>query len=106
MLEISSKIEKISNAFEVEKKQVSDAQELDSLKNKFLGRKGLVSSLFKDLSEIQADKRKEVGADINSLKSYIEKSIDGMGFKKRKVSIILLIIHCLERLIHQADYIP
>ena len=86
MLEISSKIDKISNAFEVEKKQVSDAQELDSLKNKFLGRKGLVSSLFKDLSEIQADKRKQVGADINSLKSYIEKSIDGMGFKK-KVSV-------------------
>ena len=86
MLEISSKIEKISNAIEVEKKQVSDAQELDSLKNKFLGRKGLVSSLFKDLSEIQADKRKQVGADINSLKSYIEKSIDGMGFKK-KVSV-------------------
>ncbi len=84
MLEISSKIEKISNAFEVEKKQVSDAQELDSLKNKFLGRKGLVSSLFKDLSEIQADKRKEVGADINSLKSYIEKSIDGMGFKNKE----------------------
>ena len=84
MLEISSKIEKISNAFEVEKKQVSDAQELDSLKNKFLGRKGLVSSLFKDLSEIQADKRKEVGADINSLKSYIEKSIDGMVFKKKE----------------------
>ena len=84
MLEISSKIEKISNAFEVEKKQVSDAQELDSLKNKFLGRKGLVSSLFKDLSEIQADKRKQVGADINSLKSYIEKSIDGMGFKKEE----------------------
>ena len=84
MLEISSKIEKISNAFEVEKKQVSDAQELDSLKNKFLGRKGLVSSLFKDLSEIQADKRKEVGADINSLKLYIEKSIDGMGFKKKE----------------------
>tara|TARA_B100000674_G_scaffold150123_1_gene119364 strand:- start:1945 stop:2961 length:1017 start_codon:yes stop_codon:yes gene_type:complete len=84
VLEISSKIEKISNAFEVEKKQVSNAQELDSLKNKFLGRKGLVSSLFKDLSEIQADKRKEVGADINSLKSYIEKSIDGMGFKKKE----------------------
>ena len=84
MLEISSKIDKISNAFEVEKKQVSDAQELDSLKNKFLGRKGLVSSLFKDLSEIQADKRKQVGADINSLKSYIEKSIDGMGFKKKE----------------------
>ena len=84
MLEISSKIEKISNAFEVEKKQVSDAQELDSLKNKFLGRKGLVSSLFKDLSEIQGDKRKEVGADINSLKSYIEKSIDGMGFKNKE----------------------
>ena len=84
MLEISSKIEKISNAFEVEKKQVSDAQELDSLKNKFLGRKGLVSSLFKDLSEIQSDKRKEVGADINSLKSYIEKSIDGIGFKNKE----------------------
>ena len=84
MLEISSKIEKISNAFEVEKKQVSDAQELDSLKNKFLGRKGLVSNLFKDLSEIQGDKRKEVGADINSLKSYIEKSIDGMGFKNKE----------------------
>ena len=84
MLEISSKIEKISNAFEVEKKQVSDAQELDNLKNKFLGRKGLVSSLFKDLSEIQADKRKEVGADINSLKSYIEKSIDGIGFKNKE----------------------
>ena len=84
MLEISSKIEKISNAFEVEKKQVSDAQELDSLKNKFLGRKGLVSSLFKDLSEIQGDKRKDIGADINSLKSYIEKSIDGIGFKNKE----------------------
>ena len=58
MLEISSKIEKISNAFEVEKKQVSDAQELDSLKNKFLGRKGLVSSYLRICQKFRLIKEK------------------------------------------------
>ena len=84
MLDISSKIEKISTAFDLDRKKVSDVNELDILKNKFLGRKGLVSSLFKDLTNVQSDKRRDVGAEINSLKSYIEKSIDGIAFKKKQ----------------------
>ena len=84
MLDISSKIEKILTAFDLDRKKVSDVNELDILKNKFLGRKGLVSSLFKDLTNVQSDKRRDVGAEINSLKSYIEKSIEGIVFKKKQ----------------------
>ena len=84
MLDISSKIEKISTAFDLDRKKVSDVNELDILKNKFLGRKGLVSSLFKDLTNVQSDKRRDVGAEINSLKSYIEKSIESIAFKKKQ----------------------
>tara|TARA_Y100000996_G_scaffold80739_1_gene55176 strand:+ start:3719 stop:4735 length:1017 start_codon:yes stop_codon:yes gene_type:complete len=84
VLDISSKIEKISTAFDLDRKKVSDVNELDILKNKFLGRKGLVSSLFKDLTNVQSDKRRDVGAEINSLKSYIEKSIESIAFKKKQ----------------------
>ncbi len=82
MLEILSKIKKISTAFESDKRNVSNADEFEVLKNTFIGRKGLVASLFKELSSIPVDKKREIGADINNLKSSIEQSLKKMDFKK------------------------
>ena len=84
MLEILSKIKKISTAFEVDKSNVSNADEFEILKNTYIGRKGLIASLFKELSSVPVDKKREIGADINNLKSSIEQSLKKMGFKKEE----------------------
>ena len=82
MLEILSKIKEISAAFEVDRKKISNADEFEVLKNTFLGRKGLIANLFKELSNVPSDKKREVGANINTLKSSIEKSLESADFKK------------------------
>jgi len=82
VLEILSKIKEISAAFEVDRKKISNADEFEVLKNTFLGRKGLIANLFKELSNVPSDKKREVGANINTLKSSIEKSLESADFKK------------------------
>jgi phenylalanyl-tRNA synthetase alpha chain len=68
-------IEKIKQA-EKEAQQEIDAaatiDELNQLKIRYLSRKGLVSSLFKELSAVSADERPAVGQALNRLKEVLD----------------------------------
>ena len=86
MLEILSKIEKISTAFEADRQKVSNADDFEGLKNTYLGRKGLVASLFKQLSSLSNNEKKEVGAKINLLKKSIDDLLSEIDFKKKEDS--------------------
>ena len=55
---------------------VTDRAALQALRDKFLGRKaGEVTALFKDLSTLAADARKEAGEALNALKAHAEAKI-------------------------------
>jgi len=82
VLDILSKIKEISSSFDVEVKKISNVAEFDALKNTYLGRKGLVASLFKDLSELSIEDKKEAGAGINTLKKTIDEALKSVNFKK------------------------
>lgn len=50
--------------------------EIQAVRVKYLGRKGLLSSFLKDLSNLPAEEKKAAGEAINSVKDRIEREID------------------------------
>ena len=67
-------IKKIKQEAENELKKVTTSQELDTLRLKYLSRKGLISSLFSGLKEVDAKERGIIGQKINQLKNDVESS--------------------------------
>src|SRR3989338_1876484 len=52
--------------------KVKSAEDLDALRVSFLGKKGLISEVLKDLKLLKPEKRKKAGQEANQLKSEIE----------------------------------
>ncbi len=65
----------IKREFEKLLKEVRNQEELKQLKARFLGKKGVVTGLFKQLSSLEDERRKEFGRKVNQLKAYIEEAI-------------------------------
>ena len=57
-----------------------DLNEIESLKIRFLGRKGLINELFSDFKNVPPDQKKEFGQKINELKLLAKKKYDILGF--------------------------
>ncbi len=68
------KIEEIKKEFN-EKIKTNSIEELKNLEKYFLGRKGKVSLLFKELKSVPKEERKSFGEAINALKEFLEKEI-------------------------------
>ena len=66
-IEISAK-EKINAA--------KNSNEIEELRVAFLGKKGKVVEVLKNLKNVEADKRKEVASFANNVKSKIEEEIE------------------------------
>ena len=65
---MKEKIEQLKIQLEQELSAVSDLQELDAIRVKYLGKKGLITDLLKGMKDLSNDERKEVGALVNELK--------------------------------------
>ena len=61
-----------------------DIKEIDLMKIKYLGRKGIVNDLFSDFKNVPSDQKKEFGKKINELKILAQKKYDDLklGIKK------------------------
>jgi phenylalanyl-tRNA synthetase alpha chain len=71
------KIRELRDEFERQVREAADAAGLQKLHDRFLGRKsGEVTALMKTLGTLAADARKQVGAELNSLKTHFEAQID------------------------------
>lgn len=62
--------------YDKEVAQVQNLQELENLRLKFLGKKGLITDIMAKFREVPAELKKEFGQKVNALKSKIEKSIE------------------------------
>ena len=62
-------------------------QEIDALRNKYLGRKGVVANLFGKLSKVELELRPEFGKLLNILKNDISSSFDSQVSPSKDQSI-------------------
>ena len=70
-------IESVREAFRTDSKLVlKDPDKYESLKIKFLGRKGLVAELFSNIPNVAIDLRPQYGKDLNELKNDISSFFD------------------------------
>ncbi len=68
------KIEEIKKEFS-ERIKTNSIDELKNIEKYFLGRKGKVALLFKELKNVPKENRKSFGESINALKEFLEKEI-------------------------------
>ena len=65
-------IESVRDTFRTDSKQIeNDPEKFESLKIKYLGRKGLVADLFSNIPKVPTDLRPKYGKDLNELKNEI-----------------------------------
>ena len=86
MSSLLSQIEEIKSSFVEDKAKALKSNDFDTLKNQYLGRKGKISSLFKKISEVPGDKRKEFGEKINVLKKSILLEIDNLNSSNSRLT--------------------
>ena len=85
-MSLLNKIDSIQKKFLSElSSATNDSSKLSDLYNKYLGRKGLVSNLFSELSAVNSKDKPIVGQKINSLRNSIQKSFEKIDLKKTKV---------------------
>lgn len=70
--------EKISNDF----KQISNLEELEKIRLKYMGKKGEVVELLKNLKDVAQEEKKEFGNKVNLLKSDV---LEKIGVKKKEL---------------------
>ncbi len=59
-----------------ELESITDASALETFRVKYLGRKGLITSILKSLKDVPTDERPAVGSEINKLKSLVENNVE------------------------------
>lgn len=84
---IKMEIEKTKQQFENEIEDANDLNQLDNVRVKFLGKKGLVTELMSHIKELALEEKKAFGQKINSLKSLIENKIEQTKQKLEKENI-------------------
>ncbi len=67
-------IEELMNTLQQELAEVTNLQELNNLKVKYTGKKGIITELTQNIKNIEPDHRKEYGMNINKLRSSFEEN--------------------------------
>ena len=67
--------------FDEDSQNIANLQELESLRLKYLGKKGLVADIMSKFREVPAEQKKEFGQKVNSLKTKIETAIEEIKVK-------------------------
>jgi phenylalanyl-tRNA synthetase alpha chain len=74
---IADQIQEVKSEFKADLENLSPEKEtVDHMKIKYLGRKGLISSLFLQMGKVDSDERPKMGKVLNELKSEITLEIE------------------------------
>ena len=76
-MDLFDKIKNAQKDFQSALSTADSVETLEKLRIAFLGRKGSITHLFKDLSSQPLDVRKTAGQKINALKTSIQDAIEG-----------------------------
>lgn len=69
------KIKKYKDEFKTRISDIGVGEELRQLRTEFLGKKGLVTQVLKDMRELSSEQKRDVGRHVNELKNWIENEI-------------------------------
>ena len=94
-------MEKILDDLKNDLKNIKSIHDLNDIKVKYLGKKGLVTSLYSKMKELTDEEKKSYGASLNNLKNEVTKLID---FEKEKISILEKLIEDIENLLMSMGY--
>ncbi|MGM0599675.1 MAG: phenylalanine--tRNA ligase subunit alpha [Candidatus Rifleibacteriota bacterium] len=67
---------KLLQQYHSEKESAKTTSDLESLRVKYLGKKGEITQQLKGLGKLPKEKRKTIGAEINKIKAEIQKSLE------------------------------
>ena len=73
---MKEKIASLQEKFQQELHSCTSVKELEALKIRILGKKGLLQECLKDLKNVPADQKPQAGKIVNDCKVFLEKSID------------------------------
>lgn len=73
---MASAIEQLKQAFQEDMAQAKRAADLEALRVKYLGKKGPVQGLMKELKDVPPEERPQFGQKVNDLKAAMEQAID------------------------------
>ena len=76
------KIDQLKNEIENAKGQIKNISDLETFRVKYAGRKGAISSLFKEIGELSAEERGKAGQNINKLKAHVNQFIESHRFSE------------------------
>ena len=86
-MSITDQIQKIRSEFRSDLDTLSSENgAVDQIRIKYLGRKGLVASLFVQMGKVDSDERPKMGKVLNKLKSEITLEIDGLATAGRELT--------------------
>lgn len=76
---MKEQLEKIELAAKAELEKISDAKELDDLRIKYLGKKGELTAILKQMATLSAEERPIIGQLANKIRADIEEAISARG---------------------------
>lgn len=76
---MKEQLEKIELAAKAELEKISDAKELDDLRIKYLGKKGELTAILKQMATLSAEERPIIGQLANKIRADIEEAIQERG---------------------------
>ena len=65
----------------------TDVAALDKIRVKYLGKKGELTALLKDLKQLAADAKRAAGIELNKTKQALQQAIDAQKIKLAKISL-------------------
>jgi phenylalanyl-tRNA synthetase alpha chain len=88
---MSQPVEQIKRDFLNEIEKIKDSLDVENLRIRYLGKKGLIQDLYKGLGKLSPQERPQLGKQINDLRDYIHEKLQIFRdkFAVRKVSIKL-----------------
>ena len=86
-MSLLKQIDSVQKKFETElSSAIDDSSKLQSLHNKYLSRKGIISNLFSKLSEVDNKEKPVLGQQLNILRDTIEQSFNKINLNKSNSS--------------------
>jgi len=77
--EIKSQLEQLKNSFKEDISNNQDADLIESIRVKYLGRKGKLSSFFGLLGKLNSEARSVLGQELNKLKKFFQDNLDQLS---------------------------
>ncbi|MBE5926664.1 MAG: phenylalanine--tRNA ligase subunit alpha [Lachnospiraceae bacterium] len=80
---MNEKISELRKQFEAELQNVKDAAELENMRVGYLGKKGSITAILKDMGKISDEERRTLGQEVNVLKNEVA---DKLAAKKEELA--------------------